>query len=229
MTDKNVEAVREKLKQRAERGLSKYGVTTERTDLSMKDWITHAQEEAMDLAVYLERIKSDMNCHDCGEVNPADIHTCSPQANRLDATVFVYRHKVTGNILALYLEDALDAAKRDDLEHLDTLEPRAWIEAHYEQVSGAADPVQEPVAWMHKKHYLLGHAENMPPSDKALAQGWEPLYAHPPQRQPLTDAEIRKVWEDYKDSINTPPLRIDEVGFARAVIAAHEAKAGGAA
>jgi hypothetical protein len=42
---------------------------------------------------------------------------------------------------------------------------------------------EEPVAWIHKLHYLLGHAENMPPADRALALGWEPLYTTPPRRE----------------------------------------------
>lgn len=54
--DKNVESVRTKLQQRMETGLRKYGVTTERTDLSRKQWLIHAQEEALDLAVYLENL-----------------------------------------------------------------------------------------------------------------------------------------------------------------------------
>ena len=44
----------EKIRARAEFGLSKYGTTLERTDLSTLDWLIHAQEEAMDLANYLE-------------------------------------------------------------------------------------------------------------------------------------------------------------------------------
>lgn len=55
------DAVAEKLLKRAEVGLAKYGVTMERTDLSRLDWLIHAQEEAMDLAVYLERLIQDMN------------------------------------------------------------------------------------------------------------------------------------------------------------------------
>lgn len=54
--DRNVESVREKLSARAALGLKKYGVTTERTDLTQLDFLRHAQEEAMDLAVYLERL-----------------------------------------------------------------------------------------------------------------------------------------------------------------------------
>ena len=56
MTDRHVTSVCDKLTQRAEVGLRKYGVTTERTDLTDLDWIRHAQEEVMDLAVYLETI-----------------------------------------------------------------------------------------------------------------------------------------------------------------------------
>jgi hypothetical protein len=48
------EEVSRKLIQRAEFGLKKYGVTLLREDLTTLDWLTHAQEEAMDLANYLE-------------------------------------------------------------------------------------------------------------------------------------------------------------------------------
>lgn len=57
--DRNVMAVLEKLRTRAEHGLRKYGVTTERTDLTRKQWLIHAQEEALDLAVYLQRLIND--------------------------------------------------------------------------------------------------------------------------------------------------------------------------
>ncbi len=52
--DKNVEAVRAKMLYRSQIGLNKYGVTTERTDVTRKQWLIHAQEEAMDLAIYLQ-------------------------------------------------------------------------------------------------------------------------------------------------------------------------------
>ena len=58
--DKNVEAIRELLKTRAEVGLRKYGVTTERSDTTLVEWVQHAIEEVCDLAVYLARIKSDL-------------------------------------------------------------------------------------------------------------------------------------------------------------------------
>jgi hypothetical protein len=52
--DPFVEAVRAKMLKRSEVGLSKYGVGLDRPDLSRLDWLRHAQEEAMDLANYLE-------------------------------------------------------------------------------------------------------------------------------------------------------------------------------
>ena len=61
MTDKNVQAVIQKMADRAKFGLIKYGVSTERSDLTRKQWLIHAQEEAMDLAVYLQRIIDDIN------------------------------------------------------------------------------------------------------------------------------------------------------------------------
>jgi|TARA_R110000782_G_scaffold117122_3_gene207220 hypothetical protein len=45
-----------KILKRAEVGKSKYGTTMERVDLSGLEWLVHAQEEAMDLAVYLEKL-----------------------------------------------------------------------------------------------------------------------------------------------------------------------------
>jgi hypothetical protein len=48
------DSVCDKIKARAEFGFSKYGTTLERKDLSTLQWLIHAQEEAMDLANYLE-------------------------------------------------------------------------------------------------------------------------------------------------------------------------------
>ena len=58
--DKHVYSVITKLKTRSETGLNKYGVTLERDDLTLVDWLNHAQQEAMDLANYLEVIIDKM-------------------------------------------------------------------------------------------------------------------------------------------------------------------------
>lgn len=54
--DKNVELVRAKLLSRSQEGIKKYGTTTQRTDFSEIQWLVHAQEEALDFAVYLEAL-----------------------------------------------------------------------------------------------------------------------------------------------------------------------------
>tara|TARA_R110000737_G_scaffold176308_1_gene201405 strand:- start:306 stop:488 length:183 start_codon:yes stop_codon:yes gene_type:complete len=48
--------VMKKIEARAVLGRNKYNITMERTDLSKKDWLIHAQEEALDLAVYLQKL-----------------------------------------------------------------------------------------------------------------------------------------------------------------------------
>ena len=58
--DKNVEKVITQLRDREEQGMIKYGVNTERTDLTSLEWLQHLQEELMDASVYIEKLKSDM-------------------------------------------------------------------------------------------------------------------------------------------------------------------------
>lgn len=55
MKDAVVEAVREDLLRRSQVGVAKYGVTLERTDLKLRDWLQHAYEETLDQANYLKR------------------------------------------------------------------------------------------------------------------------------------------------------------------------------
>ena len=55
--------------------------------------------------------------------------------HNLDATVFVYRHRETGAIRALYVDDARAMIGRDDYEHVATLEPRMWIEHHFDDAA----------------------------------------------------------------------------------------------
>lgn len=48
-----------KIKFRAEAGLRIYGAGMDRQDFTRLQWLNHAQEEAMDLAIYLERLIQD--------------------------------------------------------------------------------------------------------------------------------------------------------------------------
>jgi len=55
--DKIVESVVNSFLQRSEVGIKKYGTTLNRNDLSTLEWIEHAQQEAMDMILYLEKLK----------------------------------------------------------------------------------------------------------------------------------------------------------------------------
>ena len=61
--DLNVEKVCVQLQDREQRGLLKYGVNTEREDLSTLEWLQHLQEELMDGCVYIEKLKGELNGH----------------------------------------------------------------------------------------------------------------------------------------------------------------------
>ena len=45
---------------RAEAGLNKYNKTMDREDLIASDWVQHAYEECLDMALYLKRLRKDM-------------------------------------------------------------------------------------------------------------------------------------------------------------------------
>jgi hypothetical protein len=57
LKDSIVESVVRKFQDRSLVGIKKYGVTLDRTDLALADWIQHAQEELMDAILYLEKLK----------------------------------------------------------------------------------------------------------------------------------------------------------------------------
>lgn len=61
------ESVIEKIRLRREAGRRKYGTTMERNDLNRLQWLQHAQEEAMDLSIYLERLIRDERRNDKAE------------------------------------------------------------------------------------------------------------------------------------------------------------------
>lgn len=56
--DTIVESVINQFKERSNVGINKYGVTLDRTDLTRLEWINHAQQEAMDMILYLEKLKT---------------------------------------------------------------------------------------------------------------------------------------------------------------------------
>lgn len=56
--DSIVNSIIDKFVARAEFGEKKYGVTLDREDLSIEDYINHALEEHMDAILYLQKVKT---------------------------------------------------------------------------------------------------------------------------------------------------------------------------
>jgi hypothetical protein len=57
--------------------------------------------------------------------------------NNLDATVFVYRHRSTGEVRCTYVDGNLD--KNPEWVHEASLEPRLWIQAHWDEITVEKD------------------------------------------------------------------------------------------
>ena len=58
MIDEIVERVVSLFRSRSQRGIDKYGTTLDKNELSNREWLQHLQEELMDAALYVEKIKS---------------------------------------------------------------------------------------------------------------------------------------------------------------------------
>jgi hypothetical protein len=58
--DSVVNSVISKFINRSNVGIKKYGVTLDREDLEVAEWINHAQEEQMDAILYLEKLKEEL-------------------------------------------------------------------------------------------------------------------------------------------------------------------------
>lgn len=72
--DSIVAAVRDDLLRRSELGIAKYGVTLDRTDLKLRDWLQHAYEETLDQANYLKRAIVELERRADGGADIAMIH-----------------------------------------------------------------------------------------------------------------------------------------------------------
>lgn len=71
------ERIVDMLRSRSEVGLKKYGVSIDRDDLNLEQWIQHAIEEMLDGAQYLMRIKDNIKeCYECNE----QVHELSPRS-----------------------------------------------------------------------------------------------------------------------------------------------------
>ena len=58
--DSIIYEVAQLMRTRADKGKQTYGTTMDRDDLSTEDWLDHAIEEALDLAIYLTKVKREL-------------------------------------------------------------------------------------------------------------------------------------------------------------------------
>jgi hypothetical protein len=72
--DQIVLRVLSRFTERSQVGIAKYNTTLERTDLSTLEWLTHAQDEAMDFCLYLERLKDEYKSKDLSRTMPKSIN-----------------------------------------------------------------------------------------------------------------------------------------------------------
>ena len=49
---------------RAKMGLAKYGVTVAENPLSLREWLVHAKQEALDQAIYLQRAIEEIDAQE---------------------------------------------------------------------------------------------------------------------------------------------------------------------
>ena len=63
--------------------------------------------------------------------------------HNLNSTVFVYRNRETGAIKALYTEGARAMTGRDDYEHVASVDPRMWIEHHFDEAAKERQPLTD--------------------------------------------------------------------------------------
>lgn len=60
-SDLIVESLICEYRDRSRRGINKYGTTLDANNLSLNQWLQHAKEEAMDLALYLHKAQKQLN------------------------------------------------------------------------------------------------------------------------------------------------------------------------
>ena len=108
--DKHVEAVIAKHRHRAEHGLRKYGVTTERQDLGDLQWLTHLQEELMDGAIYIEVIKCQLATAKADAAEIAALKGLSIAVLRDVKDVLVSHAEYDG---AMTIKQWIDAAEKE--------------------------------------------------------------------------------------------------------------------
>ena len=92
-----------------------------------------------------------------------------------------------------------------------------WPSASQVQAMLALAQTQEPVAWISTGPARMIHWTADKP---AYGDDWVPLYTTPPQRKPLTDEEMKKIWYAMQNIMGWYSFQ----EIARAIEAAHNIK-----
>lgn len=71
--DEQVLSVIAKYEAREQKGFNKYNTNTDRTDLSLDEWLNHLQEELMDGTIYIERIRKELRERKLLGLTPKDV------------------------------------------------------------------------------------------------------------------------------------------------------------
>ena len=106
-----------------------------------------------------------------------------------------------------------------------TKQARLAITAIKEHKDAYAQPEQEPVAWgvfegnLHDMFFSPSEAQEMADLKGTHAEV-RPLYTTPPQRKPLTDEEMKKIWYAMQNIVGWYSFQ----EIARAIEAAHGIK-----
>lgn len=92
-------------------------------------------------------------------------------------------------------------------------EPYDEVLADYGLQHAPAEPVQEPYCYVYEYDSVFGlHREFYPrPYNGTKPSRTVPVYAHPPQRKPLTDEEIADMWVGIL--YDTPPSGVHDDGL----------------
>jgi hypothetical protein len=70
--DSIVESVIKQFKDRSNVGIAKYGVTLDRDDLSLIEWLEHTKQEQMDSVLYLEKAIKELKKQNIIDMMKAD-------------------------------------------------------------------------------------------------------------------------------------------------------------
>ena len=88
MKDSIVAATIKDIENRRDVGFKKYGVTLDREDLSLKDWVQHAYEESLDKSLYLKKIITMLDTEETKDFNQLRREVSKKERELLDSPDF---------------------------------------------------------------------------------------------------------------------------------------------